>query len=931
MHRFVTVVDENWSAIALPAPSQRNILYQDYTQSFHLNHTLLILPLIFNSLSCLSAQCFPRVPFAATSTTGIYNASHGILSWSHVVSALTNHGVASVKSVASIVFRDKLLMTFLILSVGGFGALGVREYLRLRSVAMKKSAENKVIAKNAIARATAAAMAVKGATEADIAAKTAEAAQRVKEAAASMEKEREKSKKKPRVPSGMALFHQLYRLLKVAIPSPTCYTAQLMAVQFCLLVMRTFLTITCVKASVITITQAISRASWEAWVRWLVNFSMWMGGGIMVNSGLRFCESLIALNIRRSLTAYAHSKYLKGLNFYRATVLKRASGTAPSDVAVTLDNIDQRIVNDIQAFSDNVAFLYGHSFKPMLEFTMSLFEASRDLGFKRPLMLFAVSALINVACRSLAPPLGPMVAREASLEGDFHRAHHRIIANAEEIAFLRGADTERRIVDERMNALMDTRSRHALQRVRKSIADNLVKFSGMLAGGVFVHVPFLLATNVSASQRMSQFRATEEIMLRCGNSFSELLLLGKELQELAGYTSRITDLVNALEAVEKDAAKESHRAQKLFSSTPGVSQAGAPLVTVFGETETADTIVSKDERALAAAASSVESDEPSIMCDAHGCININTKVPAITFNHVTVLPPDAHVQAIDAHGASDVTISGQNKDGTYRVLLKDLNLSIRRGRSVLVTGPNGAGKTSLFRVLAGLWPLYAGRITRPAKRVSESGLGHGFASAYALAQAERARNSTRRSSLLTDKKEKDAAAAAAAAAADTVNSNEESQGAMGGLMWLPQRPYMVLGTLRDQVTYPVRSGFDASDDEAVLRACHLAGLDNVIANQPQGLDTVCEEWEQRLSGGERQKLGFARVFFHQPLFAVIDEATSAVHPEDEVRLYQTVVDMGVTVFSIAHRPALRKFHELELEFMGDGEGGWKIKELSASN
>jgi ABC-type uncharacterized transport system fused permease/ATPase subunit len=864
----------------------------------------------------------------ASGVSGVYNASHGVLSYGHVIKALTSHGVTAFKTVASVIARDKLLVCFLALSVGGFGALGVREYLRLRAVQQKLSLEAKQMAKNAIARAKASASASTdpNASEAEIAAKMAEVTRKATEAAAAQAKaDREKAKKKPRVPSGMALFRQLFRLLKVAIPTPTCYTAQLLMVQFFLLVMRTFLTITCVKASVSTITQAIARASWEHWVRWLVNFSMWMGGGILVNSGLRFCESLIALNIRRSLTAYAHSKYLKGLNFYRATVLKR-SGTGAA-AGVTLDNIDQRIVNDIQAFSDNVAFLYGHSFKPLLEFTMSLFEASRDLGFKRPLVLFAVSSVINIACRSIAPPLGPMVAREASLEGDFHRAHHRIIANAEEIAFLRGADTERRIVDERMNALMDTRARHALQRVRKSVADNFVKFSGMLAGGVFVHVPFLLATNLSPSQRMSQFRATEEIMLRCGNSFSELILLGKELQELAGYTSRITDLVNALEAVEKDATKEAQRAQTLFSATPG-APSGAPLVTVFGETETANTIVEKDEKALAAAAESLQGgDEPNIVCGTSGCVNINTKTPAITFNHVTVLPPDAHVQAIDAHGESDVTTAGNNKDGTYRVLLKDLNLSIRRGRSVLVTGPNGAGKTSLFRVLAGLWPLYAGRITRPAKRVAESGLGHGFASAYALAQAERQRNSTRRTSLLGDKKDKDAATKAAAGVAAAAD-NEDAQGAMGGLMWLPQRPYMVLGTLRDQVTYPVRSGFDASDDEAVLAACHRAGLDNVIANQPQGLDTVCEEWEQRLSGGERQKLGFARVFFHQPLFAVIDEATSAVHPEDELRLYQTVIDMGVTVFSIAHRPALRKFHELELEFKGDGEGGWEIKELA---
>lgn len=255
-----------------------------------------------------------------------------------------------------------------------------------------------------------------------------------------------------------------------------------------------------------------------------------MAGGVVVNSGLHFCQPLISLHIRRALTAHAHKKYLHGLSFYRAAVLNQGD----------LDNIDQRISRDIQNFSDNVAFLYGHSFKPMLEFGLSLYEASHDLGYRRPLALFGATVFVNLLFRSLSPNVGAMVAREAELEGNLQRAHTRVITHAEEIAFLRGAETERAILDERLDELTDAKSWHTVQRIRKSVADNVVKFSGMLVGGVFVHVPFLLATDLTESQRISRFRATEELMMRCGTSFTELLLLGKELQELGGYTSRIT-------------------------------------------------------------------------------------------------------------------------------------------------------------------------------------------------------------------------------------------------------------------------------------------------------------------------------------------------------------------------------------------------------
>ena len=82
-----------------------------------------------------------------------------------------------------------------------------------------------------------------------------------------------------------------------------------------------------------------------------------------------------------------------------------------------------------------------------------------------------------------------------------------------------------------------------------------------------------------------------------------------------------------------------------------------------------------------------------------------------------------------------------------------------------------------------------------------------------------------------------------------------------------------------------------------------------------------------LSGGERQRLGFARLFFHRPRFAVLDEATSAINPDEEAALYAGVARMGTTMLSIAHRLELRKFHRRELKVKGDGTGAWEVEEL----
>ena len=112
------------------------------------------------------------------------------------------------------------------------------------------------------------------------------------------------------------------------------------------------------------------------------NFAGWMCTGTIVNSGLRYVESLLAIEMRQALTKAAHTRYLEGHAFYKAAVLREGN----------LDNVDHRIVGDIEAFSREAAQLYGHSFKPILEFVLSLSEAAKELGLPRPLTLFASQA-----------------------------------------------------------------------------------------------------------------------------------------------------------------------------------------------------------------------------------------------------------------------------------------------------------------------------------------------------------------------------------------------------------------------------------------------------------------------------------------------------------------------------------------------------------
>ena len=104
-------------------------------------------------------------------------------------------------------------------------------------------------------------------------------------------------------------------------------------------------------------------------------------------------------------------------------------------------------------------------------------------------------------------------------------------------------------------------------------------------------------------------------------------------------------------------------------------------------------------------------------------------------------------------------------------------------------------------------------------------------------------------------------------------------------------------------------------------------LEKLVANSAKGLDLVHFDWTDVLSGGEKQRLGLARLLYHRPKFAVLDESTSAINPDEEGSLYQQFAELGITVFSIAHRLELMKFHQLRLHFAADGTGTWSLTEI----
>lgn len=179
-----------------------------------------------------------------------------------------------------------------------------------------------------------------------------------------------------------------------------------------------------------------------------------------------------------------------------------------------------------------------------------------------------------------------------------------------------------------------------------------------------------------------------------------------------------------------------------------------------------------------------------------------------------------------------------------RVILDGVSFSISPGERVVVSGPSGSGKSTLFRALAGIWPYGSGTVSVPNGR---------------------------------------------------------------RVLFLPQRPYLPIATLREVLCYPDQP--DGHSDEELRQALIDARLPELTKRLEEDAN-----WAMQLSGGEQQRVGFARAFLYRPEWLFMDEATSALEEETEQALYALIRERlpQVTLVSVAHRVGVAGFHQRRL-------------------
>ena len=142
-------------------------------------------------------------------------------------------------------------------------------------------------------------------------------------------------------------------------------------------------------------------------------------------------------------------------------------------------------------------------------------------------------------------------------------------------------------------------------------------------------------------------------------------------------------------------------------------------------------------------------------------------------------------------------------------------------------------------------------------------------------------------------------------------------------MFIPQKPYMTLGSLREQICYPHDP--TSYDDDVIREVIDKACLSNLSVRFPD-LD-IKHDWSRLLSLGEQQRVAFARIFLNTPKYVVLDESTSALDVRTEKHLYDSLVSGGVGYVSVGHRLPVIRYHEKVLVLDGNGSH-WNLKSVS---
>lgn len=517
------------------------------------------------------------------------------------------------------------------------------------------------------------------------------------------------------------------------------------------------------------------------------------------------------------------------------------------DQKSSVDNVDQRISEDTSAFTSTSLSLFMTIFMSVID----LVNFSVILVTIYPrlfIVLITYSGLGTFITVFLGRRLISLNFTQLQREADFRFSIIRVRENAESIAFYNGERRESQEIERRFSSAVD------------NLVD-LITWSRNLSFFTTTYSYIIQVLPLSIIAPL-YFKGSIElgVVSQSQQAFRHILddmsIIINQFESLSSFSAGI-DRLGELEDFLYDRYREQSkvRAMRRATSSPSPPSDNAlaahspnPSPSHHSDDDLGDCGAS-DIDGAAAAARVVRS---AIYADADAAHDV-TEIDLLSAEagHMPVAIT-TRIQKASADGVVPPIVVDnltlQTPDANGRVLFSNLSLRLERGQRMLIIGPSGTGKSSFLRALAGLWTCGRGQISRPCFK---------------------------------------------------------------DLFFLPQRPYCTLGSLREQLVYPMKVSEAKCSDDDLFDALEKVDL-AMLPERMGGLDAL-RSWSTVLSLGEQQRVAFARLFIGRPALAILDESSSALDLESERRLYSELRQTNTAFISVGHRPSLVQYHDVLLK------------------
>uniref|UniRef100_A0A673BJS7 ATP-binding cassette sub-family D member 3 n=1 Tax=Sphaeramia orbicularis TaxID=375764 RepID=A0A673BJS7_9TELE len=614
----------------------------------------------------------------------------------------------------------------------------------------------------------------------------------------------EKDGRKDRAAVDKVFFLRILRILGIMVPRVFCKETGYLILIAAMLVARTYCDVWMIQNGTM-IESAIIGRSTKDFKTFLFSFIKFMPLIALVNNFLKLGLNELKLRFRERLTKNLYDQYLQGFTYYKM-------GNLDNRIA----NADQLLTQDVEKFCNSVVDLYSNLSKPLLDIGLYIFKLTSAIGAQGPAIMMAYLLISGLFLTRLRRPIGKMTVTEQRYEGEYRYVNSRLITNSEEIAFYNGNMREKQTIYATFKKLVDHLHNFIFFRFSMGFIDSIIaKYVATVVGYLVVSRPFLNLAHPrhlhsTHSELLEDYYQSGRMLLRMSQALGRIVLAGREMTRLSGFTARITELMKVLKDLNTGRYER--------------------------------TMVSHQEKDTA---------EKVVLVPGSGKIINRDNI--IKFDHTPLATPNGDVLIRD--------LSFEVKYSNIFLFPKYLCVTVHPVCHVCYC-------TLVYKMVLccflKLWPLFGGHLTKPER---------------------------------------------------------------GKLFYVPQRPYMTLGSLRDQVIYP--DTLEEQRRKGISDQVLKEYLDNVqlghILDREGSWDTV-QDWMDVLSGGEKQRMAMARLFYHKPQFAILDECTSAVSVDVEDYIYSHCRTVGITLFTVSHRKSLWKHHEYYLHM--DGRGNYDFKPIT---